>query len=308
MDKLPERRIVQEKPKGRRRIAVLTHAAEDFHSSYYLLRYLIDMWGKAGIDAVVLRGTARYEEAEALILHVDLTVIPDDYLAFSRRYPLVINGRVRDISKRRVSTNLVGIRDAYDGPVIVKTDRNFGGVPERGLPSRGPWRRLSRGLCGRLPWSVTGRLQPGDYPVYPSRRSVPLAVWLNPRLVVEKFIPEREGSYYALRQWVFLGDRGISQRILSREPVIKSSNVAHRERDVPVPEGMRALRKRMGFDYGKFDYVVYDGEPALLDANRTPGVYGHSPSPRLRDSLEEFAKGLYALIGPARPAAGSTGS
>ena len=34
---------------------------------------------------------------------------------------------------------------------------------------------------------------------------------------------------------------------------------------------IRELREAMGFDYGKFDYVVRDGEAILLDANKTPG-------------------------------------
>jgi len=30
-------------------------------------------------------------------------------------------------------------------------------------------------------------------------------------------------------------------------------------------------RRKLGFDYGKFDFVVHEGRAVLLDANKTPG-------------------------------------
>src|SRR5213079_1238108 len=39
----------------------------------------------------------------------------------------------------------------------------------------------------------------------------------------------------------------------------------------PHPEIVEA-RKRLNFDYGKFDYVLHEGRPVLLDTNKTTGA------------------------------------
>ena len=57
-----------------------------------------------------------------------------------KHYPTVVNRRVTDISKRRISTNLVGPHDTYSGPVILKTDRNFGGLPQMQVTRVPDWR------------------------------------------------------------------------------------------------------------------------------------------------------------------------
>ena len=280
------------------KIAVLTHANDELESHSYLLNLLIDAWRKSGIEIVVLRGADRFQAAEALILHVDLTVVPQDYVAFSKRYPVVINGRVHDISKRRISANLLRVGDPYQGEVIVKTDRNCGGLRERMKERRGLLKRVYK----RLPWSWTGKLSPESYPIFPSPAAVPRAVWYNPRLVVERYLPEREGEYYCLRQWIFFGDRQVNQCVFSPEPIVKSRNVIHREYDVPIPDALRAMRSKLGFDYGKFDYVLVNGEVALLDANRTPFASRNNPSPRLSAIVDELAQGLDAFLAGAGPA------
>ena len=38
-----------------------------------------------------------------------------------------------------------------------------------------------------------------------------------------------------------------------------------------MPDELRALRRQLGFDYGKFDFVMHEGRAVLLDANKTPG-------------------------------------
>src|SRR5208282_4307513 len=51
--------------------------------------------------------------------------------------------------------------------------------------------------------------------------------------------------------------------------IVKASETTFSE-PVPVPEELREMRARLGFDYGKFDFVVNQGRATLLDANRTP--------------------------------------
>ena len=76
--------------------------------------------------------------ADLILVHVDLSVVPEKYLAFASRYSIVLNGRLPDIRKSVVSTNLVGMRDSWTGPVIAKSDLNYGGRPERSRRPR--WR------------------------------------------------------------------------------------------------------------------------------------------------------------------------
>lgn len=275
------------------KVAVLTHPRDKFESGSYHLLKMIEIWRTLGIDVAVLHGIDRFEEADALFLHVDLTVIPEEYLAFCRRYPVVINGRVHDISKRKISRNLVTPGGPYQGEVIVKTDLNHAGRSEQRAVRL--W-RLRRMLASCLPWGWTGNLTPESYPIFPSPAAVPGRVWKDSRLVVERFIPEREGKYYCLRQWLFLGNRSVGQRLVSPNPVVKAANIVRRDYDLPVPEALRAMREELGFDYGKFDYVIANGKAVLLDANRTPTAGLKTKVPRRKNNAEELAPGLASFL------------
>jgi len=58
-----------------------------------------------------------------------------------------------------------------------------------------------------------------------------------------------------------------------------------------APSEIEALRERMGFDYGKFDYVIHEGRVILLDANKTPTFQGDANAPHLRElalGIEDF--------------------
>jgi hypothetical protein len=64
------------------------------------------------------------------------------------------------------------------------------------------------------------------------------------------------------------------------------------------PISRRNERARLGFDFGKFDFVVHEGQSVLLDTNRTP-----SSSPALREFLQagmlNLAQGMDELIASA---------
>ncbi len=275
-----------------KKIVILSHAGQKISTTPYFLRALRDIWVKAGIEVVDLQGTAKFEPADAILIHIDLTVIPPHYQEFASRYPVVIN-QVTDISKRSFSEHILNCKNEYNGAVIVKTDLNCGGIRERRLERRqGGLPGLVAKLRNKLPWSWSGELNSNRYPIYASPKEVPWVVWRNPRLVVEKFIPERSENDYCLRQWAFFGSRELSQLIFSSDPIIKAGNVKKREFDIPIPESLRALRKKMGFDYGKFDFVMKEGQAVLLDANHTPSFTMKNPSSTLTNHIEHLARGL----------------
>jgi hypothetical protein len=204
----------------------------------------------------------------------------------------LLNARVLDISKRRFSELLVGEESDWDGPVILKTDANFHGLPEAGQRRAGALQRLRT----RLPWRLTRQLPPSDYPVLPHRKRVPDWVWRREDLIVERFIPEYDGSAYVLRLYVFFGDRGIVYRLRSERPIIKSEGILSFEAAYaePPPE-IAAARQQMGFDFGKFDYVLHEGRPVLLDVNKTPSVAGRS-----QERMRYLAGGLDRFLADCR--------
>jgi len=187
-------------------ILILLHQQDKtFDSTDYLIKFLMKEWEAMGCTVDVMRGTRQQRRADLMIPHVDLTITPQAYVDLLRAYPNVVNRYVADISKSRISTHLIARNDPYTGPVIVKTDRNYGGVPERLLfppsrfrPSRWAWsaRRLIGKVLGtdlrRVAWRYVESMPPDAYPVFPSVRDVPNGVFENTNLVVERSFPRSQ--------------------------------------------------------------------------------------------------------------------
>ena len=254
------------------RIAMLTHLRQGLDPDYYLARCQRQVWEVEGRQVIVHQGTAPPPPADLAFLHVDLTQVPADYAALAAFYPFCANAAVTDISKRRISRSLVAEDDAYDGPVIVKTDRNSRGLPEARLrlAEGGLWTALRQAALRWLPpaWGGgAGR----DYQLFERKAQVPRWAWRRRDLVVDRFFTERRGDHFALHQWFFLGDRSYATTMLSSEPMVKWANSTREELwHQNVPENLWRRRRELGFDFGKFDYIVQDGEAMLLDANPTP--------------------------------------
>jgi hypothetical protein len=139
---------------------------------------------------------------------------------------------------------------------------------------------------------------PNDaYAVYEHKDSVPGWVWRTRGLVVQPLYTERRGDLFALNQWYFLGDRDCVTTFLGREPVVKFANLVDRlPLHSDVPDALRRRRAELAFDYGKFDYVMVDGEPKLLDANRTPAGFGVPSPPREFAICGAIAEGLSDFV------------
>ena len=267
-----------------RSVVVLIHQNDQgFRNIHYLIKPLIEAWQATGIQVEVVRGLGRHPPADGLFPHIDLTITPRAYRRFFDRYALVVNRQLVDISKSRISTNLVGPHDSYTGPVIVKTERNYGGLPEQRLTPPSPLTQLWHAITGRrilssgsapldtAGWKYVEALEPSAYPVFSSLGAVPREVFANRHLVVEKFIPEQDGKGFAIRYFYFLGQASICYCLRSTEPATKFSN-AHSIDRVPAPEVLQAYRRQRGIDFGKIDFVMRDGEPVVLDVNRTPAL------------------------------------
>jgi hypothetical protein len=125
---------------------------------------------------------------------------------------------------------------------------------------------------------------------------VPEAVWQRRDLLVQRLVSERDGEAWCVRNMSFLGDRVTCVRLRGPHPIVSGERANGLEEVEPDAE-ILAARRRLGFDYGKFDYVVCGGRAHLLDANKTVGC---SPrllsSPQLEALRRYRAEGLYSYF------------
>jgi len=279
-------------------IAILFHEMERGRElGWYVIARVASVWRDMGYEVKHVFGTDTFVPADVALLHVDLSVVPPEYLAFADRYPVVLNRSAADIRKSSFSRNLVRRGDGWEGPVIAKSDLNCAGEPERVLQRRRfrskSWleRRFAalRGGSGRR--NATGFGSAADYRLFAARSEVPDRLFRDPQLVLERFLPEREGDHYFLRTYHFLGDRESCARLGGTEPIVTSATTTSRERIEPHPE-IVAARHALGFDYGKFDYVVHDGQPVLLDINKTTALGAHERSAARTAAWRHRAEGI----------------
>jgi hypothetical protein len=265
----------------RRRIAVLFHEGQEpARAVFYAIHHLAEIWRADGLDVVYLFGVEEFVPADVVIVHVDLSVVPDEYLDFARRYPVAANGGLRDIRKSNYSTLRVARDSAYAGRVIVKSNYNYAGVPERVL-----------GVSNGEPEFEAQT----DYRVYDSVAAVPAPVFDDEGLVVERFVPEYEDGRYHVRTLDILGDRHTSLRSASDHHVVTDSTAEEFE-PVEPPAELFEIRRRFGVDYGKLDYVVHDSVVTLLDVNKTVGASAAQAGEDLQARRRDRAEGIWAFL------------
>jgi hypothetical protein len=268
------------------RIVVITHRFDKFDRRAYILTGVLEEVAHRGVVVQVTRGYKRFVPADLAILHVDNTELEPDYRTLASRYPRSLNSGVMNIGKRAVSGALLARDSAWNGPVIVKTELNAMGAPELFHNQVAILRRRP------LPHPKVTAL--GEYVVHQAMRDVPDGVWRDPSRVVEKFIPESDPRGFAMRTWVFMGARERCTRNVAPRPMIKAADVIVRE-PVDVPDELRAERRRLGFDFGKFDFVMHAGKAVLLDANPTPTA-PENLSDEMRRGAKDLAEGLLELL------------
>jgi hypothetical protein len=269
------------------RIAILLHEFDDDKTfAGYAIAVLAEFWREDGHEVLPLYGTARFVPADLILVHVDLSVVPEPYLAFARRYPIALNAGIGDIRRTTYSANLLRRGDSWRGPVIVKSNLNYHGLPEQLLAARG------RARAGAAPV----KLRALRYFTFASLAEVPALMLDHPDLVVEKFQPERDGRFFCVRNLNCVGDYLGATRIRSLQPMVNSENCLPEIEDIEPDPRILAARSRLRLDYGKLDYVVVDGEAILLDVNKTNGAGGLNANPQMRALRRKRANGLYYYL------------
>jgi hypothetical protein len=280
------------------RVAVLFQPwKQGLGPAHYLVDHLARFWCEDGLEVVYLHGTDRFVPADILLVHVDLSVVPEPYFEFASRYPIVLNGRIRDIRKSVTSRYLVRPGDDWEGPVIVKADLNNAGYPEY-LSSLTGLRRLRyvRAVAARMGAVPTWR----NYRVFERLADVPASLVENPGLVVERFLPDFEDGLYHLYMYQFLGDGERCARLSSREPLLKG-DTSTTARVVEPHAAARAWREELGLDYGKIDYTVREGEVIVLDANKTTGSAAYLEADTLQAERRRQANGIHSYFAGLKP-------
>lgn len=276
-------------------IVIVTHEFDVFTyrpregepvTSPYLLFDVLVHLEKLGHACRVTRGPNPLK-GDAALLHVDATIVGEEYLALRDHYPLTFNFGTGDISKRRVSRLLLEKGDSWQGRVIVKGDLNTGGHMEQ--------RHNARANRAGHPLPHPAAPPTVSYRVLDRIEDVGEEVWSDPALVVERFLaePDEDGGF-VLRTWVFMGKRERCTRTVGVDPIVKASGIIRYE-PVAVPPELRAERERLNFDYGKFDFVMHEGRAVVLDTNRTPGV-ADAIAPMLKAGALNLAEGLDEML------------
>ncbi|MEM9473380.1 MAG: hypothetical protein AAGA00_15605 [Pseudomonadota bacterium] len=276
-----------------RHIHILTSANERLQR-IHLIKVLSAIWRDSG--NVLSFGDRPPSGTDVVVAHTDHSVVADGFFSNVNDSLPVINGRARNILKSVVSQALISAGSDWDGPVIVKTNANAHAGEEYAY-HRIDFPRLAKILAARvIPWQWIEELPLRRYPILDHKSRVPDWVWQDDRLIVERFIPERDNELYALRLWMFFGNQEYCMRVLSTLPVVKSRKLVKVDLVDEVPDEVRRLRHELGLDFGKIDFVMDDGRPVVFDVNKTPTVFLNrkgQPGPfvrRLADGLEDLAK------------------
>lgn len=270
----------------KKKITILLHKNhQPKFTRSYVIYYLAKHWSEDGHEVTFLRGVHRFVPADICIVHVDLSVVPTEYIEFAHRYPIVVNGKVTDIRKRHFSRNLVQKDSPYQGQVIVKSNENHAGLPERRLADR----KITSLFLPR-PFK-----SPRDYKLYQDLNSVPDRYFEDHHFVVEKFLPEFKNGLYHVNLYLFFGDRHNCVRLASKKPIVNGRTSVSSESVAPHPKIIE-YRKFLGFDYGKFDYCLNHDEPVLIDTNKTVSFGGFEYNDELAQQHRHRAQGLYQFF------------
>ena len=216
----------------------------------YIISHLCKYWEEQGITIKIIKGIKNNVEADMVLNHVDLTITPDDYIEFMEKYEYRINFNVTNISKKTYSNNLLSKNDDYSGMVFIKTDANCGGkidylirqIEKHGRPVFNREKQSN--------WNSKFFMNSYNYRLLNSMDEVPEGVWDNSNLIVERFFPEiAENNYYKVRYWYFMGDKEFNIGVQSDKPVVKGPNIKKRFFIDHVPDELRAIRLKYGFEY-----------------------------------------------------------
>lgn len=271
----------------------------------YKLHRMLRGLCEAGVPYRVLDRCDVKDPAEAAFMHVDLTEMPSEFRGVANRYSRCINGAAVTIDRRLYSRLRLMRGDLYDGPVIVKTVLNSRGLPELRYRARANFASQIGHLARKMITPDYKNISCPEYQVLPSLAEVPIAVWTDERLMVERFFPGRLTRPYLRYRFEFFFDVELNTRSAYSTELFDTETVDKVDIVPEVPEEVRRIRRDLHLDFGAIDYFIIDGEAFVIDANKTvamaeswiarfPGVAEHMKEITAR--LVDFARGSYGAM------------
>ncbi|MBI4751709.1 MAG: hypothetical protein HY774_24770 [Acidobacteria bacterium] len=287
----------------KKRIVILFHEFQYDRSSQYMIDELAELWREEGMEVIEIYGVDRVVPADVVILHIDLSVVPPEYLDFARQYPVALNTGLTDIRKTTVSRNLVKSGDLYVGPVIVKSNLNYAGAPERKLKEA--QLRQSSFWLKRLQHRIFPFLKKSsvfqsnlEYQIFDRIEDVPRSLFNNPDVVVEKFFTCRQEELYCIHNLYVLGNLRTGTRLLGHHPIVNGRTYQRIDYVDPDSEVLEQFAD-VHLDYGKIDYVFHEGKVVIIDINKTVGdsrkVFQRTPE--LARFYKTLAAGIHFYLG-----------
>jgi len=267
----------------------LVYDASGIDYAEYLLPRLLPNASRlvARADDNVARIVAALETRLGFAFHIDRS----DAGAFPRergalcaalraRGVRILNAALHDVTKRRLHALVrrAGLPSAAaeregdpDERLIVKTNLNYGGLPEA---------------------RARGSAEPGEMPRYQvlRRYRIPDELWDDPALVIERFVSNANGRMY--RAFVAF-DRLVTLATTSPYEIKRVPNdarLALEDRAVPgaLQTTVRTFVRSAGVDFASIDLVYADGGPFMVvDLNPTP-FWGEVELERLAELAKPF--------------------
>jgi hypothetical protein len=257
----------------------------------YLINLMIPLWEKMGCRVMQASALEPWPEADGAFIHVDLSVVPASYTEQAARYEYRWNSSIHDIRKRSLCTGLIQPEAVYEGPVMVKTNLNHAGIPERNrvihqnLQRRRKWlKKFWPGWRQKHLEVEPSQLNKSHYQVFPSLDQVPPEMRYSEDWVMQTFLTEPMAEGYALHEYYFLGGAGYVRAEVGAEPCFTSGRIVS-ERVDSIPPELLALRRRLGLDYGKIDFIMQENRPFVFDVNKTVGFSTESAALKVASCL-----------------------
>lgn len=275
-------------------LLVVCHPNDRFMTGGYVLHAMLMVTKRRGVTLTIQRHWDERPPADLVIPHIDLTIWPETLTSFLAHYPNVVNRRLVDLRKRHISGHLVRADDEWRGPVIVKTDLNYGGIIDR-RHAKGELTSAGKIAPPTRVIPETRLFHLGRYRLFESIAAVPGAVWRDPALVVERYHAERKGDLYGLRQLFIVGETYAMRQNWGPNPVVKGDTTVERYwLDGPPPPDVLAVAREQGVEFGKIDFTVVDGRAFVFDIARTPT--GNKWIKTNPDVIARLALGLKSMI------------
>ncbi len=278
---------------------IYVESAKHFKASnFYTLSHILPRLAEAGLSYRILETFNPGIPAKCAFVHVDLTDLPDEFRGITEVYPCAINGAATTINRTLYSKAILRQGDDFQGPVISKAILNHAGLPEFRYSRNSSYTaRLRHHLNKLLNRNYKKTVCP-SYETYRSIHDVPASIWLDSRLIVEKFLPGNLDLPITKYRCEFFMDCSLVTRSVFNSLLCSPEKVISVDVVDSIPSEVKRVRKLLKLDFGAIDYFMVDGQAFVIDANKTSSatVDWIDKYPGVANYIDDVANTLIAQL------------